>query len=261
MFNDPKDSPAIQRAISGEYSVSVKQVLKKSWQLTQQNKLPVLFAFLFAVAINIGAQHIMSLMLGGGEGGNEGIDGVANLIATLIAAPFWGGLDMMALRRSRGAPVQVTDVFNYLKYFAPLALVQVLITILLQLGLVLLLLPAIYLAVGTSFAIMLMLDRGISPTKAVYLSIRAAHHQWFKLFLVFLALTPAMGLAAIPLAVYLSGQGMEQVQSTMMFSLLLIWAVPMLYFAKGVMFDAIFGDATVEEPVERSSTDDGSFSA
>ncbi|WP_345340230.1 hypothetical protein [Corallincola platygyrae] len=264
MFNDPKNNPVIQRAISGKYTFSVKSVLKQSWEVTKADKLAVIIGFVFAMAVSIGVQYGIVMMFGGGAEDNQSMSGIGNLVATLVAAPFWAGLDMMALRRTRGGPIAVTDMFNFLKYFAPLALVQVIITFLVQVGLILLILPGIYIAVGTTFALMLMLEKGLSPMQSVIISIRAAHHQWFKVFLVFLAITPVLAVGALPMAVYMSGEGMDAVKGTLAFSLVLIWGLPMLYYAKGFMYQEIFKELEQEPenvPSDSTSDDQGSFSA
>jgi hypothetical protein len=129
--------------------------------------------------------------------------------------------------------------------------------------LLLLVIPAVYLAVGTSFCLMLLLDKGLTPLQAITLSIKATHKVWFKVFLVFLAITPAMALGAMPYAMYITGQGMEQVNNTLFFSVLLFWAVPMLYYAKALIFDVMFTQVKDEIPAQPEHSDDidGNFSA
>ena len=141
----------------------------------------------------------------------------------LIQAPMVAGLEMIGVRRSVDLPISVKSVFNYFKYFLPLALTWLIMSILVMLGFLLLVIPGIYLAVATFFALQLVADRQLGPWQAIKTSIKATTHNWFPIFLILLALSLIMAVSCIPLGIGL------------------IWTLPLLFIAKGILYRNIFG--------------------
>jgi uncharacterized membrane protein len=96
-------------------------------------------------------------------------------------------------------------------------------SILVMLGFLLLVIPGIYLAVATFFALQLVADRQLGPWQAIKTSIKATTHNWFPIFLILLALSLIMAVSCIPLGIGL------------------IWTLPLLFIAKGILYRNIFG--------------------
>ena len=92
-------------------------------------------------------------------------------------------------------------------------------------GFALLVLPGIFLFVATSFALLLVADRGLSPWRAIVVSIRGVTHRWFTVFGIQVAAVILMILSAIPLGIGV------------------IWTLPLMMLANAVTYRTIFGVA------------------
>ena len=95
--------------------------------------------------------------------------------------------------------------------------------LLIYLGMILLLIPGIYLAVAYLLAIPLVVERGLSPWQALEASRKAITQHWFKVFGLFLLLGLIVMVSAIPLGIGL------------------VWSIPLMVVAMGVLYRTIFG--------------------
>ena len=107
-------------------------------------------------------------------------DVVAQLLTSLLLTPMYAGLFMIALKHSVGSPIRVGELFNYYDKIIPLFVVSVIVQILILLGLLLLILPGIYLVVTLSFALPLVFEKNMSPLEAVKTSRAVVQKKWFS---------------------------------------------------------------------------------
>ena len=94
-------------------------------------------------------------------------DLISQVLTTFLLSPLYAGLFMIALKHSVGSPIRVGELFNYYDKIIPLFVVSVIVQILILLGLLLLILPGIYLVVTLSFALPLVFEKNMSPLEAV----------------------------------------------------------------------------------------------
>lgn len=95
--------------------------------------------------------------------------------------------------------------------------------LLIYLGMILLLIPGIYLAVAYLLAIALVVERGLSPWQALEASRKAITQHWFKVFGLLIVLGLIIIVSAIPLGIGL------------------VWSIPLMVVAMGVLYRTIFG--------------------
>jgi hypothetical protein len=111
---------------------------------------------------------------------------VANLIigaVGLIAGPMLGGLYWMMLKKVRGQPTEFSDAFaGFSIAFLPLFLGYLVIAILGVAGLILCVLPGIYLFVSWKFALPLIADKKLDFWPAMECSRKVVSRHWWKLF-------------------------------------------------------------------------------
>lgn len=121
------------------------------------------------------------------------------LIGLLLGGVFTGGLYLTSLRRMRGEAASISDVFSGFKQSCPqLILVGVLSNILSGFGFALGVLPGLYLLVGWTFALPLVLDKRLEFWSAMELSRKMTTRVWFQVFLLLSTLfLPALLLAGI----------------------------------------------------------------
>jgi uncharacterized membrane protein len=116
------------------------------------------------------------------------------IIGWIVGFILLGGLDYMFLRRIRGEEVQIGDVFAGFNLAAlDLTMTGLVKWLLTSIGLILCILPGIYLAVGYVFALPLVIDKKMEFWTAMEVSRRVVHAHWWSMF----ALVIVLGLVAL----------------------------------------------------------------
>lgn len=110
------------------------------------------------------------------------VRGLGSALAFVINPPLWAGLVVVSLKVWRQQPVVANDYLEGFKLIIPLVVYWVVSSVFISLGLLLLLLPGIYLAVGYLFSIWLIVERGLDFWAAMELSRRTIHRHWFEVF-------------------------------------------------------------------------------
>lgn len=123
----------------------------------------------------------------------------------LFNSALLGGLYSVNIRCIRGESVTVAGAFaGFRAAFGPLLVAGLLSGALTALGLLLLVLPGLYLAVGYIFVLPLVIDKRMDVWTAMEVSRRVVHRQWWTTFalalvatLIVLAGTLAFGVGAL----------------------------------------------------------------
>jgi hypothetical protein len=129
------------------------------------------------------------------------------LLSAFLVGPLYGGYFRFFLKLTREGRAGIEDLFSgYTTAFVPLGLTSLLVSALTSVGLMLCLIPGIYLLVAWSFALPLVIDRGMQPWDAMELSRRVITRQWFPMFglLVLAAILAASGLLACCVGIVLT---------------------------------------------------------
>jgi uncharacterized membrane protein len=134
------------------------------------------------------------------------------------------GITFLGINIARETEINVPSIFNYFTYAIPLTITFVLIYIALMLGFVLLVIPGIYLAISYAFVYPLVVDKNLGAWEAMELSRKTVTKQWFKFFGLAVVSAVLIILSAIPLGVGL------------------IWSLPTVYIAYGLLYHHIFDD-------------------
>jgi uncharacterized membrane protein len=115
------------------------------------------------------------------------------VIGWAVGFVLLGGLDYMFLRRIRGEEIQIGDLFaGFNIALLNLVLVGLVKALLTSLGLLLCVLPGIYLGVGYVFALPLVIDKKMDFWPAMEVSRQVVHRHWWSVF----ALVIVVGLIA-----------------------------------------------------------------
>lgn len=101
----------------------------------------------------------------------------------LLTGVFYGGLYGYILKLARGQPVEFGDIFNgFSVALVPLMLASLVSQFLTMVGILLLILPGIYLAVAYLFAYILVIDKKLEFWAAMEVSRRVITAQWWRMF-------------------------------------------------------------------------------
>lgn len=222
-------APSIEQALSRGYDFSISALISEAWQLTKGTKGIIVGGFLIFYVV----MFVAMFVIGGALGiftvfsNNLALIIIGQIVTTVLASavtyPFIAGLNMIGIRRAAGQPFSFNEIFAHFGRTVPLLIAAVLMMLLIYLGMILLLIPGIYLAVAYMLAIPLIVERGLSPWQAMEASRKAITQHWFKVFGLFLLLGLILAISAIPVFIGL------------------IWTVPLFVMAIGVLYRTIFG--------------------
>jgi uncharacterized membrane protein len=157
------------------------------------------------------------------QSGNVALSLIMQLGLNLIMMPLMVGIMILGIKRSVDAPIKAGFIFGYYSKMIPLLLTMILMYIMIIIGFLLLILPGIYLSVAYYMALPLVAEKDMSPWQALETSRKAITRRWFSVFALFIILSIIVFISAIPL-----GLG-------------LIWTMPLMIIAFGVLYRNMFG--------------------
>jgi len=208
---------------SGELSVG--RVLDEAWQRTRGLKGPVWGSYILLVLAVIVINVVVGV-LGGilGHGAMAAGFAVAvQLTVSLVTYPFMAGIMMMGVYRAVDREVSYRMAFDFFGFFVPIILATILVALLTMVGFIFLVIPGIYLSVAYLCVLPLIIDKKMGVWQAMETSRKGIGRKWFTVFIIYLVLGFIVMLSAIPLGIGL------------------IWTVPMMIAASGVIYRDLFG--------------------
>lgn len=223
--------PSIEEALARGYDFSIDGVIKEAWQRVSGTKGMIIAGFIVYMVVVQLLSLVLGMILGVGyaASGSEAGIGMAvlqmlvGILAAAVGYPFLAGINMLGIRRAADQPISFNEMFSHFGLFAPLFITGLVMTLLVYLGMLILVLPGIYLSVAYLLAIPLVVERKLSPWQALEASRKAITQHWFKVFGLFLVLGVIMIVSAIPLGIGL------------------VWSLPLAIISVGVLYRNIFG--------------------
>lgn len=233
--------------------LNLRSIFKESWVITRQGLQPILGAAAVTFGILMGSAMIMVELFARWQGLDLTVDtdlatavDSVQFLLVLLLAPFEGALAIMGWRRATEQPIRLGMVFSGWRFAAPLALIALMTSVLVNLGLFLMVVPGIYLMAVCSQANLYYLLKGGSPTRAMLESAKVVHRNLLVVLSSYALIIVLLALSAIPL-----GLG-------------LFLTVPLFFHMKGVLFRGLFPEFTPgRKPVtlDATTSDDGHFEA
>ncbi len=172
--------------------LDIGSCLERGWNLLKANFWSLVGTTFVLVIVMLIAQSIPFLGL---------------LVGLLLTGVFYGGLYFFYLKKIRGQPAELGDAFaGFSLAFLPLMLASLVVTLLTTLGLLLLILPGIYLAVSYAFVYLLIVDHKLEFWCAMEVSRRVVTAQWWRVFgLVILgAIIAILGAIGLIIGVFIT---------------------------------------------------------
>ncbi len=222
VFQAGEAGGSLAAGIAGDYDFRVMDVVGEAWRRTRGVKRAYWGGMLVLLLVVV----TTGLLLGGlGMVGGQRGAGQQLLVEGLLTAaiyPFLAGIIMMGVYRAVDLPVSAGMVFESLNRTGAIVVASVLVSLLTNLGFMLLVLPGVYLWVAWSLVIPLIVDKNLGPWRAMEASRKAITRHWFKVFGVMVV----MGGLLIVAALTVIG---------------LFWILPMSSVLMGVLYRIIFG--------------------
>jgi hypothetical protein len=217
----PGPSGSVDDAVAGRYDFEIGQVMSEAWDLTRGMKASFWGAGIVVYAIILG----FALAAAAVSGKSIVLRGITNIAAGAISPALMMGIILMGIRRAAGLPISASTAFSCFDRAVTAIVAGFLTTVLTYVGLILLIIPGLYLAIGYMMTIPLIADRRFSPWQAMETSRRAVGKRWFKLFGLLIAMGLVIFASAIPLGIGL------------------IWTAPWSVNVFGVTYRRMFGVA------------------
>lgn len=188
------------QCIENGYSVNTGAYIRRGWEIL---RMRTDYFVLYTLIVFVG----VSITYGAG----------------LLFQPMAAGFLLVAFYLASGRQVVFENFFDGFKHFIALLLFGIVSSALIFLGMIALLLPGIYLAVGYIFVPFYIIFGKTDFWEAMELSRRLVHREWFSIFgfLIVLGLINLLGIMAL-------GVG-------------LLITVPLTYCAMYAAFDDIIG--------------------
>lgn len=234
----------LEKALSGDYDFSVKNILLRSNSLVKSN-YQLLIAGCGVILLVVAA--LMAILVG-----RYSVEGLTQLsqsqqafidvIVIFLMAPITTGLIMQASDLAGKRHTRFHNLFDYLPQILSLAVAQLFVSIIVQLGLYLLIVPGMYVFMASVFTLPIIAQRKIPVTSAIILSFKVVNKYlsgFISLFGIFILL---LLLSAFTLG------------------LAMLWVMPLYYATVGLLFDDLFG-AKSEELSSEHSNHESTFDA
>ncbi|HSF56100.1 MAG TPA: hypothetical protein VLA71_20260 [Algoriphagus sp.] len=207
----------IQKLFQQYPEFSIQESIIKGWELFKAQPLnSVAFTMLIFTIQLISTFYLKDFSL---------------LISILISPPLSAGFFLVANRISRGVEVQFSNFFEGFSYWGIVIVTSLVSGIIIFFGILLLILPGIYLAVAFTFAIPFALFSGMDFWTSLELSLKLITKNWWKFF----------GFVIVLLVFNILG--------LLCFFVGILVTLPISYFAIYVVFEDLTRDALAEPEV------------
>jgi hypothetical protein len=210
------------------YNFSIGEALGEAWAHTRGAKWTiwkgsVLMYLAIMIVFGVGA-YLLPSEVPGMPGATGMIGGaIFQAAGDVVSVLFTAGLLFMGIRRVAGDPIEWRMVFTGFSCAGKIIIATILQSILISIGILLLVLPGIYLAVGYAMTLPLIVDRGMSPWEAMETSRKAIHKIWWRTAGLLLAMGLITIVSMIPVGIGL------------------VWTWPMFIVLAGVLYRYLFG--------------------
>ncbi len=211
------DQIKLQRIIDSGVDFNISTIIDKAWEMFKARAMfHVGFAFLIS-----SIQLAFTLFL----------EDFVFIYSIFLAPPLIAGFYLVANRMSQKEYVDFQNYFDGFKYMLPLIIVNLITAIFILCGIILFILPGIYLGVGYLFSLLFVLFGGFDFWTAMEYSRRLVHTNWWKFF----------GFVLILLLINIGG--------LLCLVVGLLVTIPLTYLSVYVLFEELTIDA-VEDVTE-----------
>ncbi|MEP4147721.1 MAG: hypothetical protein ABJL54_10890 [Halioglobus sp.] len=219
---------SLEKGVAGDYQLSLGSWLSEAWERVAGSKGTVWMAMLYYIGLAFLIGMFFGILNTGPVDPQEIqpptlVEAIGNLVSALVLMPMAVGLAFLATALAMGESPNPKSLFGWYDNTLKILLTAFLMNIMIFLGLLLFILPGIYLAVSYQIALPLAVDKKLGPWAALETSRKVIGHKWFLV----------LGYDVIALAVILL--------SSALLGIPLIWTVPMLVIAFGILYRTMVG--------------------
>lgn len=213
------EQKAYESGASGK-SFAVSELARTAWEMTKGVKEEIWKALAAVLFVTVVAEMIGHLL---GLNDRQGFS--AHILSFLLGVPaslLSAGIMYMGVQYASGETLSFRMVRAVLPVAVSLILAIILQTLFVTVGFVLLIIPGVYLSVGYSMTLPLIIERGLTPWEAMEVSRKAIHPVWWNVFALYLLVGAAFCLSALTLFIGL------------------IWLLPWSVVLMGLVYRRLF---------------------
>lgn len=218
---------SIEATLAGHAELDVMAVIREAWNHTDGIKGILIGGMLFMYLVVV----VVSLALGtifGVEEQTLVASTVSQLVMMMIVYPFMAGVFILGLKRSVGLPVRFQDQFSYYGYMLPIVAVGALQSLVTGIGLLLLIVPGIYLTFALCLAVPLKAERDLPITDCLLVSLKLVNRKFLEVVVLTLAATVLLVLGFLSLIGW-------------------IWTVPWTVMIFAIIYRQLAGFAPIQD--------------
>ena len=220
---------SVENALAGNYELKPIEVVKEAWDNLSGMKGTFWGAAVIYYIVALVFAFLPVLFIGSIEPSDNPttfqavVPFIIQIVQTIVLTPMAMGLAMIALKHAVGANIQVGEIFKHFHKTLPLFLTYILMVITIMIGLLLLVIPGIYLMIAYAMAMMLVVEKDMGPWEALNTSRKAVTHKWFNMlgFMIVAMFVVMVGMIALMVG--------------------LVWAVPLVALAFAMIYRDMFG--------------------
>ncbi len=207
----------IEEALASSYDFDISEVVKDAWTKVTGIKLPFFLGLLTIFAISIITGIIINFL-------PKGPATALNFIINLFISAMMAGFIALAIKHLNGQPIVFKDDFFSVSTILNVLVIAAFLTNLFTIiGIILLLIPGIYLSIAYCLTYWIIVDNpGIGAWQAMETSRKIVTKHWFKFFLLMFLLVCICFLSAIPLGIGI------------------FWTFPLMILSIGTVYKKIF---------------------
>lgn len=172
--------------LARDYNLDIGSCLSRAWALVKSDFWPIIGITALVILIRCAAE--------------------AAYVGIIVSGPLMGGLFQYYLKKMRGESAEIGDAFSGFSFFLQLFLGYLVSTVLTGAGLVLCILPGIYLAIAWQFTLPLVADKKIEFWPAMDLSRKVISKHWWSFFgfAIVMILIHLLGVLALGVGIFVS---------------------------------------------------------
>ena len=219
---------SLEQGLAGDYHLSLGTWFSEAWGRVGGNKGTIWLAMLFYIGLAFLIGMFFGFLNGPAPDPQEIqpptlIEFIGNLVSALVLMPMAVGLCFLATAIALGHSPNPKSLFGWYNHTLKIFLTAVLMNLMIVLGLLLFVLPGIYLMVSYQIALPLAVDKKLSPWQALETSRKVIGHKWFLVLAFDIVATLVIAISAVLLGIPM------------------IWTVPAIAIAFGILYRTMVG--------------------
>jgi len=231
----------IESALKGDYQINVQAILSEAWQQTLKSRLAINLGLLFSFILGVLVSYIVSSYFGGIAEviKNPEATMLLNIVVTIAIWPFIAGVEMMGVLHAVGMKTDVKTTFAFLKRASWVIICTLFTSVLTNLGFQLFIIPGIFLVVTLSLTVPLVIEKKMSPMRAIILSVQSLRFKFLSLFSLYFILFMSLIVLLLPIVLLIESSFIPL--GIMIFLFGISFLAPLFYNVKGIVYREVFG--------------------